>query len=394
MPDVSSIVGGITGGVVAIIFFCLYLKFLKKRKDQAANPKEKLQAVEMGQPVNPKANVQDDLEMGRSARLSIIQAEDLLFKGEVLGEGNFGIVEKVVYEGADCAFKRPKPPTPTSAEAPEEFRRAAETPEEFRRAAEAPEEFRREAELMTLLGLQGQHENLVTMKGFLQDPIGIVMNVAGENLEEAIIKKSQHSSGNESMLFLLELCIGISAGVQKMHKCRIIHRDLALRNVLLDCHGNTSLVCDFGLSFQEDSDPKQLSNVQPVPWCSPEAIRGKTPEKASDIYMLGMTIYEMFSRQRPFQELGDDIETVKEQVKKGKKPKIPEEWPSPLKDLIEHCINSEPSKRPTAGQVNDDLRRMKEQAKKENWDVPAFTRANVESQKYNIGEGKNYAECN
>mmetsp|Transcript_39943 Transcript_39943/g.78539 ORF Transcript_39943/g.78539 Transcript_39943/m.78539 type:complete len:860 (-) Transcript_39943:42-2621(-) len=373
LTDIQGIAVGV--GVVAIIF-CLYLKFRKKRKDQAANRTEKLQAMEMGQAVNPKANVQDDPEMGHSAKLSIIDLGDLgdLDHGLVLGKGYFGIVQKVVYEGTDCALKKPK----------------------FT-SAEAPEEFRREAELMTVLGQQGQHENLVTMKGFLENPIGIVMNIAGDNLEEAIIKKSRFSSGNESMLLLLELCIGISAGVQKMHKCRIIHRDLALRNVLLGS-GNTALVCDFGLSFQEDSDPKQFSKMIPVRWSSPEAISGKTPEKASDIYMLGMTMYEMFSRQKPFQELGDDMKTIQEQVIKGKKPQIPEEWPSLLKDLIELCINSEPSKRPTAEQVNDDLRRMKEQAKEKNWGVPAFSRANVEGTRqytqWGQGENIHYTECN
>jgi len=139
-----------------------------------------------------------------------------------------------------------------------------------------------------------------------------------------------------------------------LHKENILHRDLKSLNVLLDERMRAKLT-DFGLSKikTESTGTSNLSN-QPVgtlKWMAPELFMRKAQHTLkSDIYSLGMTLWELVSRKCPFDDAITATTAVK-WVQDGQREEIPSDCPSDLAKLITICWNQEPDKRPTADEA-------------------------------------------
>jgi serine/threonine-protein kinase len=93
-------------------------------------------------------------------------------------------------------------------------------------------------------------------------------------------------------------------GLQAIHKAGIVHRDLKSLNIMVDAHGVVRIM-DFGIAkrlFREGaSDPRASSYVMGTPeYMSPEQARGQKVDFRSDVYALGVVIYETFTGRVPF----------------------------------------------------------------------------------------------
>src|SRR5690349_6540189 len=93
-----------------------------------------------------------------------------------------------------------------------------------------------------------------------------------------------------------------------MHSMGIIHRDLMPSNILLDGHRNAYLG-DFGLEHYNDAtlhvpDETTLHLAGSPSYIAPEQIRGEPPAKESDIYSLGVVLYQMLTKHLPFEAEG------------------------------------------------------------------------------------------
>ncbi|OWY96176.1 TKL protein kinase [Phytophthora megakarya] len=92
-------------------------------------------------------------------------------------------------------------------------------------------------------------------------------------------------------------------GLRFLHDSKIIHGDLACRNILVDTNGSAKLV-DFGMSFLKDSSPTVY--VGPIRWTAPECVlRNQTPSFQSDLYSIGMCIIEAAIGRDPWGNLSD-----------------------------------------------------------------------------------------
>jgi serine/threonine protein kinase len=156
--------------------------------------------------------------------------------------------------------------------------------------------FRREAQAAASL----DHPNVVTVYDVGQDGDHhyIVMEyVQGQDLKTLIRQQGQLGVGEA-----LDIAIQISAGVGHAHKSGVIHCDVKPQNVLVTRDGR-AMVTDFGIARAlSESGLTESETVWGSPlYFSPEQAAGDPPSPASDVYSIGVVMYEMLAGRPPFQ---------------------------------------------------------------------------------------------
>lgn len=164
--------------------------------------------------------------------------------------------------------------------------------------------FRREAEV----GIRLQHPHAVKLFEFgIDKGIGLftVMElIQGKSLREQL-KEAGHFTPQRALTIALQMCDVL----EKAHSLSIIHRDLKPANVLMEWHPDSNdfvKVCDFGLAKMElpSSDETRLTipgTIYGTPgYMSPEQCLGEESDGRTDLYALGVTIYEMLTGRLPF----------------------------------------------------------------------------------------------
>jgi serine/threonine protein kinase len=107
------------------------------------------------------------------------------------------------------------------------------------------------------------------------------------------------------------------------------------------------LIGDLGLS-RTVNDISQDSNIYGViPYIAPEILKGAKSSKASDIYSMGMIMWELTTGCKPFANVEHDIELIYDIID-GKRPVITDDTPEDFSNLIKKCWNPDPKKRPSA----------------------------------------------
>ncbi|KAJ5073982.1 ankyrin repeat-containing protein [Anaeramoeba ignava] len=146
----------------------------------------------------------------------------------------------------------------------------------------------------------------------------------------------------------LAFSLDITKGVMYLHANNIIHRDLKSPNILLDKNENAKIT-DFGLSKTIDSTRNQLNTfVGTVNWMAPEVMSGEKYSFPADIYALGMILWEIQSRETPFEGFTVAQVTLKVVIHNDRPP-LPEN--GFLNHVISECFQKDPEKRPTIKEV-------------------------------------------
>jgi len=196
------------------------------------------------------------------------------------------------------------------------------------------EQFRKE----TLIGRTVTHENVVRIHdlGEVNKVKYISMDyIRGENLSELI-----HTSGKLTLETCLSITRQIGQALMAAHKKGFIHQDLKPSNVMIDNSGKV-FVTDFGLARSvwgvEERPQKRL--IGTPRYFSPEQARGEALDPRSDIYSLGIIMYEMVTGAPPF-----ETETVEGYIHKhvSQKPippsRINRALPSSCEKIILKCL--------------------------------------------------------
>ncbi|UCB52849.1 MAG: protein kinase, partial [Candidatus Zixiibacteriota bacterium] len=168
-------------------------------------------------------------------------------------------------------------------------------PTEYTADADVKSRFMREAQAAAALN----HPNIITVYEVAehQNRSYIVMEfVEGESLKELIAKRDLRISE------VIDVAMQISQGLAKAHEAGITHRDIKPQNVLIDKDGRARIV-DFGLAkLKGDIKITQSgSTLGTVSYVSPEQARGEEVDRRSDIFSLGVMLYEMITSRLPFQ---------------------------------------------------------------------------------------------
>merc|ERR1712137_1078969 len=153
-------------------------------------------------------------------------------------------------------------------------------------------------------------------------------------------------------------------------KPQIVHRDMKSLDLLVDENWSVK-VSDFGTSrftSGDGVDTKTLSKLRGTyAYCAPEVYFGKDYTPKSDIYSLGIILWEMAFRcitgtyGQPFSEFKQivfDFQIIVQSAKKDVRPTIPSNCPAPYASLINRCWHKDPDQRPTTEETFAELRRL------------------------------------
>ncbi len=141
----------------------------------------------------------------------------------------------------------------------------------------------------------------------------------------------------------LSVCRDICSGVAAAHEKGVIHRDLKPANVMIDGRGRAR-VTDFGLAVAGEGARDQAGTPA---YMAPEQLSGGSASVASDVYALGLVLYEIFTGRRPFDATSTHDLLMRQSANDFARPSsVTRDVPPAIERLILRCLEPEPHSRP------------------------------------------------
>jgi len=261
----------------------------------------------------------------------IIPAKDLEI-GKILGSGSSGSAYLASWKGIDVVVKK----IHTGL------------------TANAREDFQKEASMMAQLN----HPNIVRLYGVCMEKgqCGMVMEYMPEgSLDKALYDMSRKILWPKRWRMALDISLGVAYLHERIPP--IVHRDLKSANIFVD-ENLLAKVGDFGMAKVKSVGATVATSVGGSPaYMDPESLvalsQGKnvvaTP--ASDIYSLGVLLWEIASRQGPYSGMNLPLVAMVAMVANSGRPEIPKDTPTPYAALITRCWAQRAETRPRIGEV-------------------------------------------
>ncbi|KAL5286648.1 TNK2 family protein [Megaselia abdita] len=287
------------------------------------------------QPNKKQANPQND-PVSVTSLTCLIHEKDVAL-GNKLGDGSFGVVR----QGEWSAPGNRKIPIAVKVLKADNLTQPG-----------IMEDFFREVQAMHSL----DHPNLVRLFGVvLSAPMMMITELAEKG---SLLDTLRKQCKNTPLPTLWNWSVQIATGMAFLESKRFLHRDLACRNVLLAA-GNKIKIGDFGLMRalpqQEDCYVMTEHKKVPFPWCAPESLRYRQFSHASDTWMFGVTLWEMFTfGEDPWIGLNGS-QILKKIDREGERLHHPEACPPDVYELMLQCWDKTPSERPTFAAIKQFL---------------------------------------
>ena len=214
--------------------------------------------------------------------------------------------------------------------------------------------FKRESQAAARLN----HPNIVTIHEVCEyqgRPYFAMQHLEGQSLRDLLKGKSL------ALDRLIEMAIQLCDGLAAAHGKNIVHRDIKPSNIVIDAYGRPKLL-DFGLAAIVGGEhlTRTGSTLGTVGYMSPEQIKGKDVDHRSDLFSLGVVLYELLAGRAPF---GRDSEVATMQAILNEVPdplaKYRSAVPEELQRTVSKLLEKDPSMRyQTATGVISDLKRL------------------------------------
>ena len=221
----------------------------------------------------------------------------------------------------------------------------------------------------------GENENFVSKfkveaqaaAGLMHPNIVNVYDVGNENginyivmelVEGITLKKYIEKKARLSVKEAISIAIQVSMGIEAAHNNHIIHRDIKPQNIIISKDGKVK-VTDFGIAKAATSNTITSNVMGSVHYTSPEQARGGFSDEKSDIYSLGITLFEMLTGRVPFN--GDT--TVAIAIKHIQEPMpTPRDYvaeiPISVEQIVYKCTQKSPDRRyQSMAELIEDLKR-------------------------------------
>ena len=199
-----------------------------------------------------------------------------------------------------------------------------------------------------------RHPNTVSVFDYGTTPDGLFF-MAMELVEGRSLFRVIREDGPLPAERATRIALQIARSLREAHCLDILHRALKPGNVLLEQRGDESdfvKVLDFGLvrRFEPVRD-EELAKVEPLlgspEYMSPEQIQGDPLDARSDIYALGLVLYEMLCGHAPI-EHESELQLLLARTREAAPPLPVEVGPEPLRNLIMRCLEKSPDARPSS----------------------------------------------
>ncbi|CAB5322182.1 unnamed protein product [Rhizophagus irregularis] len=162
----------------------------------------------------------------------------------------------------------------------------------------------------------------------------------------------------------LEIAEQIANALEFIHRTEIFHHDVKSRNVLLDKYMDAKLTGFDYSRLQEQSTTSNEEQILSLRWTAPEKLKQSSVSfvpysKKCDIYGFSITLWEIGTRKKPFEEIEDDIDVVDYVVKNSGRPTpFPINGPKEYNELITQSWSSHAGTRPTIEVMREKLRKL------------------------------------
>lgn len=208
--------------------------------------------------------------------------------------------------------------------------------------------FLREAKAAGILS----HANIATVYDvgeFDQRPYIVMEYLGGEPLDKVM-------ADNEKLPLkkAVSIAMQLARALHFAHEKGIVHRDVKPSNIIFAKGGNSIKVTDFGIAHMESKDAAQQTQMGEVlgtpQYMSPEQVLGRKVDSRSDLFSLGVVLYQLLSNQKPFN--ADTLATLMFKIATEHPKPLREaapEVPSSLLRIVEKLLNKKPEKRYQTG---------------------------------------------
>lgn len=199
------------------------------------------------------------------------------------------------------------------------------------------------------------HPNIVNVYDVGEDD-GLYYIVM-ELVEGITLKSFIERKGKLEVKETIGIAIQIGQGLEAAHNNHIIHRDIKPQNIIISREGKVK-VTDFGIAKATSSNTITSNAMGSVHYISPEQARGGYSDERSDIYSLGITMYEMLTGKVPF--AGDNTVSVALQHIQGEAMPLRDlcpDIPSSIDRIVQKCMQKKPERRySSASELISDLK--------------------------------------
>jgi non-specific serine/threonine protein kinase len=232
-------------------------------------------------------------------------------------------------------------------------------PAQFVADADFKARFVREAEATAKLN----HPNIITIHEVSEHqgrPFFTMELVEGQSLRD--LAKGKELGIDRIIELAIQVCDGLSAA----HDKKIVHRDIKPSNIVIDAHGRPKIL-DFGLAAIQGGEQltKTGSTLGTIRYMSPEQVQGRGVDHRSDLFSLGVVLYEMITARTPF-ERDNEPATLKSIGQDTPEPlqRYKSNIPDELQRIVSKLLEKDPSVRyQSAAGVMSDLKPLVTQTK-------------------------------
>ena len=214
-----------------------------------------------------------------------------------------------------------------------------------------PESVNRQMRRESVILCSLNHPNIVKIFGVVPERGWIIMEYCTQGSLKSLLDDEEKDF---TLSELTKFALATASGLAYLHSgdVSIVHGDLKADNVLVR-ENNSICLCDFGLSEAKNRSKTITGGLSPrgftVQWTAPEILKNQPKTKATDVYSLAMTIWEIFERKNPYGDMLDMI--VINQILSNVRPEIGERVPLEFRRLVQKSWDKHAKARPSAEQV-------------------------------------------
>ncbi|MBV8202589.1 MAG: serine/threonine protein kinase, partial [Acidobacteria bacterium] len=184
--------------------------------------------------------------------------------------------------------------------------------------------------------------------------------IAMEYVRGTNLKSLLQEPERPTLTFVSEILAQIADGLDYAHSCKVIHRDIKPANILIT-KDNRAKITDFGIARLDTSNLTQEGQLLGTPnYMSPEQILGRDVDHRADIFSLGVVLYEMVTRHKPFQ--GENLTVVSHRIVYDHFTPLREyadDLPPGTEQILAKALEKDPGRRyQRARDMAEDLRRV------------------------------------